>query len=196
MASEAYVQAVHLVQAELRAELGLLSLKQLRERALAAGVGEDAVEEARDADRPKAALISLLVQRAQRHVEAGGSAAAMPHAEAGSAAHLLLAIRAGGETAVGVLVPVLEHASDLLSGRQAKHKIDAVESAKRKEKCAFVGAAPPVCLKSPACESSRAASSLPSLSRHEALSRVTLSPRHTRLLALPRGALRLSVSSC
>ena len=89
-----------------------------------------------------------------------------------------------------------EHASDLLSGRQAKHKIDTVESAKRKEKCAFVGAAPPVCLRSPACESSRAASSLPSLSRHEALSRVTLSPRHTRLLALPRGALRLSVSSC
>ena len=40
-----------------------MSIKQLRERALAAGVSGEAVEGARDADEPKAALISLLVAR-------------------------------------------------------------------------------------------------------------------------------------
>jgi hypothetical protein len=57
------------------------------------------VEEARDADDAKAALIELLVTR---------------QAETGSSADLLRSISAGGEAAVGVLVPVLEHASDVL----------------------------------------------------------------------------------
>ena len=90
---------VSLAEAELRAELGRLNLKQLRERTLVAGVSGDVVEEARDADDPKAALMSLLVRR---------------QVEAGSSAGLLLAISAGGESAVLMLVSVLEHASDVL----------------------------------------------------------------------------------
>jgi hypothetical protein len=78
--------SLDVVESELRTELGRLNLKQLRERALAAGVSGEAVEEARDADEPKAALIELLVTR---------------QAETGSSADLLLAISAGGEAAVG-----------------------------------------------------------------------------------------------
>jgi hypothetical protein len=48
---------------ELRAELGLLTPKALRQRALAAGAGAEEVEDARDADDPKAALISLLLRQ-------------------------------------------------------------------------------------------------------------------------------------
>jgi hypothetical protein len=55
--------------AALRAELGVLKVKELRKRVLSAGVGEEAVEDALDADEPKAALISLLVRR---RMEVGG----------------------------------------------------------------------------------------------------------------------------
>jgi hypothetical protein len=41
----------------------LLAPKALRQRALAAGADAEEVEDARDADDPKAALISLLLRR-------------------------------------------------------------------------------------------------------------------------------------
>jgi hypothetical protein len=53
-----------------------LNIKQLRERALAAGVSGDAVEEARDADDPKAELISLLVARDAKSLSAADLSAA------------------------------------------------------------------------------------------------------------------------
>ena len=49
-------------QAELTAELAPLKLSQLRRRALTASIDADAIEEAGDADDPKAALIDLLVK--------------------------------------------------------------------------------------------------------------------------------------
>ena len=82
--AEAEVADVAL-RAELRAELGKLNLKQLRERALAAGVSGDVVEGARDADDPKVALIELLVARHADTVDADSSAEG-----------LMLAISAGG----------------------------------------------------------------------------------------------------
>eukprot|EP01043_Picozoa_sp_COSAG02_P069910 COSAG02_NODE_12180_length_1583_cov_736.616577_1_plen_216_part_10 len=48
----------------LEVELGTLRLSELRKRAKAAGVAEDALEEATDADDPKAAVISLLLETA------------------------------------------------------------------------------------------------------------------------------------
>jgi hypothetical protein len=42
-------------------ELEQLTVRELRKRAVASGVSEDAVEEARDADDPKVALVALLV---------------------------------------------------------------------------------------------------------------------------------------
>jgi hypothetical protein len=91
------------LRADLRAELERLDLKQLRERAQAAGVSKDAVEEARDAHDPKAALIELLVARHAGAVEADSAAGS-----------LMLAISAGGEEAADVLALVLEHALELL----------------------------------------------------------------------------------
>jgi hypothetical protein len=88
----------------LPADLSQLKVAELRKRALAAGVNEKLVEDALDADEPKAVLMELVVMR---------------QAEAGSSADLLLAISAGGEVAVGVLVPVLEHASDVLDALSA-----------------------------------------------------------------------------
>ena len=65
-----------LAESELGAELWQLNIKQLRERALAAGVSGDAVEEARDADDPKAELISLLVARDAKSLSAADLSAA------------------------------------------------------------------------------------------------------------------------
>jgi hypothetical protein len=80
---------------KLETELLQLRLRELRKRALASGLSEEMVEEALDADDPKAALIGVLVD---------------------SSADLLLTITGGGEAAVGTIVPVLEHASDVLAG--------------------------------------------------------------------------------
>jgi hypothetical protein len=120
---ESATVSLDVADSKLCAELGLLSLKQLRERALAAGISGDVVEEARDADNAKAALVELLVKR---------------KAEASSSADLLWAISVGSEVAVGVLVPVLEHASDVLnalsasmprrSRKAAREALDRVES--------------------------------------------------------------------
>jgi hypothetical protein len=51
------------VEEELRVELGLLKVKELRKRALSSGVREEAVEGAFDVADPKAALVSLVVGR-------------------------------------------------------------------------------------------------------------------------------------
>ena len=50
-------------QATLRSQLQSLRLKQLRHRAGAEGLDDDAIEDALDGDNPKAALIDLLVER-------------------------------------------------------------------------------------------------------------------------------------
>jgi hypothetical protein len=47
-------------EADLRAELELLRLKELRGRAKAAGISTDALEDAADSDDPKSAVIELL----------------------------------------------------------------------------------------------------------------------------------------
>ena len=46
-------------------ELSGLTVKELRSRAEAAGVSEDAIEEARDSDEPKESLIALIVAAAE-----------------------------------------------------------------------------------------------------------------------------------
>ena len=79
----------------LRSELQQLKPAALRRRAIVAGVGEEAVNDALDAEDSKAALISLVVEG---------------HTEAGSSVDLVTALTAGSETAAGVLIPVLEHA--------------------------------------------------------------------------------------
>ena len=54
-------------QRAMEAELKQLKMPELRQRATAAGVPADAVEEARDADDPKSALIELILgQSAQQ----------------------------------------------------------------------------------------------------------------------------------
>jgi hypothetical protein len=62
-AADDVIELADPVEVMLGAELGGLSVKQLRELALAAGVSEEAVEEARDDDESKAALIELLLAR-------------------------------------------------------------------------------------------------------------------------------------
>ena len=47
-------------EVDLRAELELLRLKELRGRAKAAGISTDALEDAADSDDPKSAVIELL----------------------------------------------------------------------------------------------------------------------------------------
>jgi hypothetical protein len=87
------------VEAVLGTELGRLSVKQLRERALTAGVSEEAVEDARDTDDSKTALIELLLAR---------------HARLGASGEFLTLLSAGGEEASALVVSVLQHTSELL----------------------------------------------------------------------------------
>ena len=47
---------------ELRAELTLLKMSELRKRAAAAGIDDEAIEEAEDSDHPKTAIVALLVE--------------------------------------------------------------------------------------------------------------------------------------
>ena len=47
---------------KLRDELALLKYSQLRKRAVAAGLGSDAIEEAEDSDDPKGALVDIVVE--------------------------------------------------------------------------------------------------------------------------------------
>ena len=60
--------------ADLETELGGMSNKDLRTRALDEGIDEDAVEDARDADAPKQALIALLMEKATKDAAAKGGA--------------------------------------------------------------------------------------------------------------------------
>jgi hypothetical protein len=48
-------------QRALKAELQQLKMPELRKRAAAAGVSGDAIEEARDEDEPKEAIIALVL---------------------------------------------------------------------------------------------------------------------------------------
>jgi hypothetical protein len=65
-------------EAALRQELGAMKLMGLQKRALGAGVSEDELEDAMEADEPKAALISLIVlsELSSRAVVAAEPAAA------------------------------------------------------------------------------------------------------------------------
>ena len=49
------------LQSELEEELRMLTVKELRMRAAAEGVDEDAIEDARDSDTPKESLIELIL---------------------------------------------------------------------------------------------------------------------------------------
>ena len=72
---------------QLRSELESLKLRDLRKRALGAGVKAEALEEAEeDSDDPKAALVDLLLQQWR---------------DTGAAADVLPALVAGGEAAAG-----------------------------------------------------------------------------------------------
>jgi hypothetical protein len=105
-------------------ELRGLRLAQLRKRALGAGVSEEAVEGALDADDPKAALVSLVVSR---------------RLEVGAAGNMAAVLSGGGEGALAAVVEVLEHTAEVLavrlssSGRKLRkgllELLDRVESA-------------------------------------------------------------------
>ena len=49
-------------------ELSGLTVRELRSRAVEAGVSKDAIEDARDGDQPKEDLIALIVAAAQKAV--------------------------------------------------------------------------------------------------------------------------------
>ena len=60
-----------MVAASLRAELAGARLKALQERAAAEDVPEDDIDEASEAERPKVALIELIVQHASSRATGG-----------------------------------------------------------------------------------------------------------------------------
>ena len=72
----------------LQVELGGMRLAALHKRALAEGIAADALENAMDADDPKAAMIAAIVGAASRR---------------GPADRLLSALAAGGETSADAL---------------------------------------------------------------------------------------------
>eukprot|EP01046_Picozoa_sp_COSAG06_P005739 COSAG06_NODE_259_length_18912_cov_53.912614_18_plen_1085_part_00 len=83
----------------LRLELQGLRLKQLRERATIAGLDEDALGDALDADNPKSALIGLLVEHRR---------------SMGPVEEMLGALVDGGDACVEMLTCALEHAMEVL----------------------------------------------------------------------------------
>jgi hypothetical protein len=83
----------------LRVELQAFRPKQLRERAAAEGLDEDAIEDALDADSPKATLINLVIRRI---------------ASRGPAARVVSLLERGGEACAEMLTSALEHAMDVL----------------------------------------------------------------------------------
>jgi hypothetical protein len=87
------------VDETLRLELQGLRLKQLRQRAAAEGLDEDAVADALDSDNPKATLIGLLLG----HVRSKGPAE-----------HMLTALLGGGDACMETLSSVLDRAMDVL----------------------------------------------------------------------------------
>eukprot|EP01046_Picozoa_sp_COSAG06_P051559 COSAG06_NODE_8440_length_2172_cov_11.197781_3_plen_352_part_01 len=106
----------------LRVELQGLRLRQLRQRAVAEGLDDDAVEDALDEEHPKAALIDLVFEHAARR---------------GPAERALSALEAGGEACAVMVGDVLDHALDLLealmlsSPRKARRPL--LEAAERVE---------------------------------------------------------------
>jgi hypothetical protein len=65
-------------QRALTAELKTLQMPDLRKRAAAAGANEDDIEDARDADAPKEAMIALILSATSQSPAAGPSDAARP----------------------------------------------------------------------------------------------------------------------
>ena len=93
-------ELVH-VHVALRAELGALRLKAMRQRAAAEGVGEQAIDHALEAEEdPKAALITLIVERANRR--------------GGPEQRLVRALLGGGAAVLSTVSAALEHADEVL----------------------------------------------------------------------------------
>ena len=77
--------------AALRSELGPLTVRELRQRAVKVGASiEHAVEDALAADEPRAALVALLLQQRR---------------DAGAAADVIPALEAGAEQALATIGP-------------------------------------------------------------------------------------------
>eukprot|EP01050_Picozoa_sp_SAG11_P034911 SAG11_NODE_12536_length_698_cov_1.186978_2_plen_102_part_01 len=74
-------------------------MRQLRKRAVGAGVSEEAVDEAEDAEDEKAALIELIVCR---------------HREVGESGRVRAVLEGGGEEALELVASVLEQAMEML----------------------------------------------------------------------------------
>eukprot|EP01046_Picozoa_sp_COSAG06_P036378 COSAG06_NODE_4005_length_4669_cov_393.186652_4_plen_219_part_01 len=79
----------------MRVQLQSLRLKQLRHRAGAEGLDDDAIEDALDGDNPKAALIDLLVER---------------EAARGRTERVLSTLEDSGDDSAAMLSGVLDHA--------------------------------------------------------------------------------------
>jgi hypothetical protein len=92
------------VEQQLRTELGLLKVAELRKRALSSGVSEEAVEGAFDADNPKAALVSLVVVRRM---------------ELGAVCDFVEKLRGGGEEAAAAVTEMLEGVIELLDAQSS-----------------------------------------------------------------------------
>jgi hypothetical protein len=86
-------------QVTLRTELQSLRLKQLRHRAGAEGLDDDAIDDALDGDNPKAALIDLLVER---------------EAARGPTERVLSTLEDSRDDSAEMLSGVLDHAIELL----------------------------------------------------------------------------------
>jgi hypothetical protein len=92
-----------------QAMLAALNVRQLRQRATSVGVDAAAIEHARDSDDPKAAIIALIVARAQSK-ETGADHDSQHHQA------MLAALNVGQlrqrATSVGVDAAAIEHARD------------------------------------------------------------------------------------
>ena len=88
---------------DLHAELSGLRLKALQARAAAEGIDEGAIDDALEADRPKQALVELVVQHTSRRIGSQGP----PE-------RILAALRAGGSLCSNAMSDILEHSIELL----------------------------------------------------------------------------------
>ena len=110
----------------LRAELTPLTIKALKRRALAAGMGSDAVEDVDDADDPREAIIEILLNAAEQ-ASASSNSTEMLRAELAPLKMKMLKQRA---LAAGVQPDVIEDVDDADDPREAIIEIlIAVEAA-------------------------------------------------------------------
>jgi hypothetical protein len=99
----------------LRAELTPLTIKALKRRALAAGMGSDAVEDVDDADDPREAIIEILLNAAEQ-ASASSNSTEMLRAELAPLKMKMLKQRA---LAAGVQPDVIEDVDDADDPREA-----------------------------------------------------------------------------